>query len=64
MGVFTVVRAGAVLVGRISQMLVSYWWAPTLALFSYLGQMTDAGSIPAASTIHKGSENLLALFSA
>jgi len=45
-----VVRAGAALDGRISEMLVSYRWAPTMALLSYLVQMTDAGSVPRSTT--------------
>jgi len=51
MGVFVVVRAGAALVGRISEMLVSYRWAPTMGPLSYLVQMTDAGSVPCSTTI-------------
>ena len=43
MGVFMVVRTGAALVGRISEVLVSYRWAPTAGSLSYLVQMTDAG---------------------
>ena len=46
-----VVRVGGALVGRISQMLVSYRWAPTIGLLSYLVQMTDAGSVPRSTTI-------------
>jgi len=52
MGVFMVVRAGAALVGRIFEMLVSYRWAPTIGLLSYLVQMTDAGSVPCST--HNG----------
>src|SRR6218665_2863111 len=62
MGVFMVVRAGAALVSRISQMLVSYRWAPTMVPSSYLVQMTDAGSVPCSTTIYKGSDSLRALF--
>src|SRR6218665_453497 len=49
MGVFMVVRAGAALVSRISQMLVSYRWAPTMVPSSYLVQITDAGSVPCST---------------
>src|SRR6218665_383837 len=52
MGVFMVVRAGAALVSRISQMLVSYRWAPTMVPSSYLVQVTDAGSVPCSATIY------------
>jgi len=50
MGVFTVVRPGAALVSRISEMLVSYRWAPTIGPLSYLVQITDAGSTPCSTT--------------
>ena len=62
MGVFMVVRAGAALVGRFSEMLVSYRWAPTIDPLSYLVQMTDAVSVPRSTTIYKSSDNLRALF--
>jgi hypothetical protein len=50
MGVFMVVRSGAGLNSRISQMLVSYRWAPTMGLLSYLVQMTDADSVSGSTT--------------
>jgi len=50
MGVFMVARAGAALIGLNSEMLVSYRWAPTMVLLSYLVQMTDTGSVPCSTT--------------
>ena len=50
MGVFTVDRPGAALVSRISEMLVSYRWAPTMGPLSYLVQIRDAGSTPCSTT--------------
>lgn len=50
MGVFLVVGSGAACVSRSSEKLVSYRWAPKMALLSYLVQMTDAGLVPCCTT--------------
>ena len=56
---FMVVRAGSALIGRISELLVSYRWAPTMGPLSYLVQMTDAGSVACSTSRELKYENAL-----